>query len=84
VIPHTVRDMAWHPTKPTTPEGYQACAVSLIGFVLLIAAALALLAWRVRGGHAAAAWQLVQIVGWLVAIGAVASAIYCVAQRFMD
>lgn len=73
-----------HPTKPTTPEGYQACAVSLIGFVLVMAAALALLAWRVRVGHAAAAWQLVQIAGWLIAISTVAAAIYYVAQQFMD
>jgi len=72
------------PTKPTTPEGYQACAVSLIGFVLLMAAALGLLAWRVRIGHAAAVWQLVQIAGWLVAISAVAAAIYYVAQRLID
>ena len=36
--------MAWHPIKPTTPLGYQACAVSLIAFVLLMAAALSLLA----------------------------------------
>ena len=76
--------MAWHPIKPTTPEGYQGCAVSLIAFVLLMAAALSLLAWRVRVGHAAAAWQLVQIAGWLVAISAVAAAIYYVARQWMD
>jgi hypothetical protein len=73
-----------HPTKPTTPEGHQACAVSLVGFVLLIAAALGILAWRVRVGHAAAAWQLMQIAGWLVGIAAVAAAIYYVAQQFID
>ena len=76
--------MAWHPIKPTTPLGYQACAVSLIAFVLLMAAALSLLAWRVRVGHAAAAWHLVQIAGWLVAISAVAAAIYYVARQWMD
>ena len=76
--------MAWHPIKPTTPEGYQGCAVSLIAFVLLMAAALGLLAWRVRVGHAAAAWQLVQIAGWLVAISAVAAAIYYIARQWMD
>ena len=76
--------MAWHPIKPTTPLGYQACAVSLIAFVLLMAAALSLLAWRVRVGHAAAAWQLVQIAGWLVAISAVAAAIYYIARQWMD
>jgi len=76
--------MFWRPTRPTTPEGYQACAVSLIAFVLLMAAALVLLAWRVRVGHAAAAWQLVQIVGWLVAINAVAAAIYYVARQMVD
>ena len=76
--------MAWHPIKPTTPEGYQGCAVSLIAFVLLMAAALSLLAWRVRVGHAAAAWQLVQIAGWLVAISAVAAAIYYIARQWMD
>jgi hypothetical protein len=76
--------MRRRPTKPTTPEGYQACAISLIAFVLLIAAALGLLAWRVRGGHAASAWQLVQIAGWLVAIGVVAAAAYFVVQRITD
>lgn len=73
-----------HSTKPTTREGFRACDVSLVGFVLLIAAALTILAWRVRAEHAAAAWQLVQIAGWLVAICAVAAAIYYVARLWMD
>ena len=58
--------------------------MSLIAFVVLVAATLCLLAWRVLGTHTASAWRLMQIAAWLVAIAALVAVIFRFANRIID